>query len=245
VDEEVRRLPEAYRLPVILCCLKGHTREEAARLLGWTEGSVKARLERGRARLHARLLRHGLTLAALAAVELSRDAASATASPTLMGSTAKAATLFAAGQAPASSSVAALAEGVLKAMLLKKLKAGSWALLIAVALGVGATALSYRTAAAEPARTADPTLPADAADCPPQGGDPRRAADAPRPAAPDKDELEALRLDVEALRVSLQATRERLKALEDEVRAQKGRADGAAPAKPRPDPSFAPKPPRR
>src|SRR5262249_31457032 len=50
VDEEVRRLAEVYRLPVILCCLEGLSQEEAARQLGWTVGSVKGRLERGRAR---------------------------------------------------------------------------------------------------------------------------------------------------------------------------------------------------
>ncbi|HVS35980.1 MAG TPA: sigma-70 family RNA polymerase sigma factor [Gemmataceae bacterium] len=76
LDEEVQRLPEAYRLPVILCCLEGLSQEEVARRLGWTPGSVKGRLERGRARLHARLVRRGLTLgAALAAVEASRGAA--------------------------------------------------------------------------------------------------------------------------------------------------------------------------
>src|SRR5262249_13970485 len=62
LDEEIGRLPEAYRLPVILCALEGCTQEEAARRLGWTLGSVKGRLERGRQRLHARLARRGLTL---------------------------------------------------------------------------------------------------------------------------------------------------------------------------------------
>jgi RNA polymerase sigma factor (sigma-70 family) len=76
LDEEVQRLPEAYRLPVLLCCLEGRTQEEAARQLGWTAGSVKGRLERGRARLQARLARRGLLLsAALAAAEVSRGAA--------------------------------------------------------------------------------------------------------------------------------------------------------------------------
>src|SRR5262249_731039 len=48
LEEEVQRLPEAYRLPVVLCCLHGATQEEAARQLGCTPGSVKGRLERGR-----------------------------------------------------------------------------------------------------------------------------------------------------------------------------------------------------
>src|SRR5205807_2283959 len=73
LDEEVERLPECYRLPVLLCCLEGKTQEEAARQLGWTPGSVKGRLERGRARLHARLAKRGLTLsAALGAVTVSQ-----------------------------------------------------------------------------------------------------------------------------------------------------------------------------
>jgi RNA polymerase sigma factor (sigma-70 family) len=78
LDEEVQGLPLAYRLPVVLCCLEGRTQEEAARQLGWTAGSVKGRLERARARLHARLVRRGLTLgSALATVELLRGTTSA------------------------------------------------------------------------------------------------------------------------------------------------------------------------
>src|SRR5262245_43794279 len=64
VDEELQRLPPVNRLPLILCCLEGHSLEETARQLGWTTGSVKGRLERGRQRLHERLLRRGLTLSA-------------------------------------------------------------------------------------------------------------------------------------------------------------------------------------
>jgi RNA polymerase sigma factor (sigma-70 family) len=69
-DEEVQQLPEAYRLPLILCCLEGRSQEEAARQLGWSPGAVKGRLERGRAQLHQRLTRRGVSLsAALVAVE--------------------------------------------------------------------------------------------------------------------------------------------------------------------------------
>jgi RNA polymerase sigma factor (sigma-70 family) len=62
LDEEVGRLPEVYRLPIICCYLEGRTQDEAAALLGWTPGSVRGRLARGRARLHDRLARRGLTL---------------------------------------------------------------------------------------------------------------------------------------------------------------------------------------
>src|SRR5205807_3025307 len=50
VDEELARLPDRLRLPVLLCGVQGLTRDEAARRLGWTAGAVKGRLERGRRR---------------------------------------------------------------------------------------------------------------------------------------------------------------------------------------------------
>jgi RNA polymerase sigma factor (sigma-70 family) len=62
LDTEVARLPEVYRLPLLLCVLQGRTLEEAARQLGWSIGSLRGRLERGRARLQQRLGRRGLGL---------------------------------------------------------------------------------------------------------------------------------------------------------------------------------------
>ena len=60
IDEEIAALPDRFRLPVLLCCIQGLSREEAAKRLGWSEGSVKGRLERGRERLAARLAARGL-----------------------------------------------------------------------------------------------------------------------------------------------------------------------------------------
>ncbi|MFT3881648.1 MAG: sigma-70 family RNA polymerase sigma factor [Gemmatales bacterium] len=68
LDEELDRLPERYRLPVLLCCVEGHTRQSAAELLGWPAGTVAGRLGRARAILQKRLTARGVALAATAGV---------------------------------------------------------------------------------------------------------------------------------------------------------------------------------
>ncbi len=69
LDQELNRLPEKYRAPLVLCYLEGIAREEAARQLGCPLGTLKGRLERGKELLRLALERRGLSLSvALASV---------------------------------------------------------------------------------------------------------------------------------------------------------------------------------
>src|SRR5262249_22526338 len=60
--EEIDRLADKYRLPLMLCYYQGLTNEEAARRLGWPHGTVCGRLARARELLRSRLSRRGITL---------------------------------------------------------------------------------------------------------------------------------------------------------------------------------------
>jgi RNA polymerase sigma factor (sigma-70 family) len=162
LDEELGRLPEKYRVPLVLCELEGRTVREAARHLGWPQGTVAGRLSRARALLARRLTQRGLALPAGAlAAALAPGAAAACVPRPLVASTVRAAEAFAAGPAaPAgvSAEVAALTEGVLKAMLLSRLKLAP-AVLLAVTLT--ALGLGYRGAPPVAARPPRPDRPAD------------------------------------------------------------------------------------
>ena len=62
LDEEVRRLPEKFREPIVLCYLDGLTHDEAASRLRCPVGTVRSRLSTGRAKLRERLTRRGVAV---------------------------------------------------------------------------------------------------------------------------------------------------------------------------------------
>jgi RNA polymerase sigma-70 factor (ECF subfamily) len=138
LDEEVERLPQQYRLPIVFCCLEGETNEEVARRLGCSTGAVKMRLSRARDLLRNRLAQRGVVVSAIAFGTL-LESASAAVPEALMVSTLKAAEGFPAGSAAALTPAAALARGVLKDMFFAKIKLVAAAVLALAALGVGLT----------------------------------------------------------------------------------------------------------
>src|SRR5262245_35695043 len=147
LDEELGRLPDHYRGVLVLCDLEGMTRKEAARQLGIPEGSVASRLARARALLAKRLTQRGVVWSG-GSVVAALSAGSASAPAALVASTIKAASLLAAGKAAAtgvfSAKVAALTEGVVKAMFVTKLK-GVLTVVVVVAALAGAAGLIYQT----------------------------------------------------------------------------------------------------
>jgi C-terminal peptidase prc len=145
LDEELRCLPARYRAPLLLCYLEGKTSDQAARDLGWSLRTLERRLAQGRALLRQRLTRRGITLsAALLAPALSRGAA---VRALLTVRTIKAAVSFAAGASGAPAGAAAMAQGVLRGMLMTRLKIAAAVLLVLGTL-TGAGALVQHALAA-------------------------------------------------------------------------------------------------
>src|SRR5262245_61958593 len=135
LHDELNRLPEPLRAPLILCYLESRTLDEAARALGCGKGALRGKLERARQLLQSRLARRGIGPMAFVGVL----AVTTTASADLVVSTAQAASSVAAGGAATavvSAQVAALTEGV-NAVFASKVKIVAAMLLLVGALSAG------------------------------------------------------------------------------------------------------------
>jgi RNA polymerase sigma factor (sigma-70 family) len=154
-DAELNRLPEHYRLPVVLCFLEGRSKRDVARTLGWAEGTLSSRLQRARELLRGRLARRGLPLSAgLLPLALFEGSAGAAVPQVLLTSTIHAAWSGVGAVLPGPA--AALAEGVIQSMFVSKLKAMGAALVAVAALGGGAGLVAHSSGMGGSALAAPP-----------------------------------------------------------------------------------------
>src|SRR5439155_8752700 len=147
LDEELSRLPERYRLPIVLCDLEGNTRQQAARQLGWPEGTVAGQLARGRALLAKRLLRSARVVSGVA---LAEGAAQAALPAGLVH-----ATVQAAAHGALSANALTLAQGVMRTMFWRKMRS-RMAVLLLVSVLAGLGGLGLRALAAEDEQPSPP-----------------------------------------------------------------------------------------
>ncbi|MDB5306391.1 MAG: hypothetical protein JWO38_593 [Gemmataceae bacterium] len=178
LDRELAALPDVYRSAVVLCDLEGLARREAAHRLGWSEGTLSGRLFRARALLARRLEKYGLAVPGGVVGAVAAQSAAAGVPAGLAESTVRIGVLVAAGgmAGAAPAPVAALTEGVMKAMLLTKLKGMTAALMVGCAVLVTAAAGWQANAAGQPDRP---------------GGE-RAGAPGTRPPKSDKDRIAEL-----------------------------------------------------
>jgi RNA polymerase sigma factor (sigma-70 family) len=158
LDQELGRLAQKYRDPLVLVYLEGKTTEETAHLLGCPKGTVLSRLARGRDRLRDRLVRRGVALSVWTMVMVLVEKAAPTALPAMLGEeTIKAAVLTAAGPAASGAipaTVAELAKGELRSMLLSKWKVVA-AVVLALSLAAAVMVVGARQALADKPAAAD------------------------------------------------------------------------------------------
>ncbi len=181
LHEELQRLPEKFRTPLLMCYWEGKTRDEAAEQLSTTVDAFKKRLERARRLLGSRLTNRGFvpSTGCFTTLFLSDDRALAVSSD-LIAKISQAAVTFAVGnKATIALPVAALAEGVIRTMNQTK-----WATVILSLAFIGAlgSGIGYQVV-----QSKQPDGPAVAA----------AAAEQQRLQQPDKDKPNGVKADNE------------------------------------------------
>jgi RNA polymerase sigma factor (sigma-70 family) len=154
LHEEIDRLPERYRVPIVICELEGHTYEEAAQHLGCPVGTIKSRLARGRERLRERLTRRGLApRAGLLAAAHPTGPPHAAMPAHWVDSTIRAAMALAAREVVPAGAVTAtvqvLTEEVQRIMAMNKMRLVTFALLAGGIVAAGATLVARQRAGAQ------------------------------------------------------------------------------------------------
>ncbi len=133
LHDEVARLPDRYRVPVLLCFFEGLTHQIAAERLGVPIGTLAARIARAKDRLRRRLSARGFGMSSGMLV-VALTSGSATPMPTFVAATTQAAGLFAVGGSPGvSETVLELAKGANRTMMNAKLR---WGVSVSALFGI-------------------------------------------------------------------------------------------------------------
>jgi HlyD family secretion protein len=199
IHEEVNRLPEKYRAPVVLCDLEGRTHQEAARFLGWPIGTVKSRQSQGRGLIRDRLVRRGLGLAVAGTVVASLRQTAVAAMPKKVSRSAVNAAMQQSARLLTGFEVSAralsLTHGVLQAMLWIRLR---FLTVVIVAVGIGSGGAGVYVLGSQDAAPKDkqsvPKQPADSNAPTPPLRDPNQATEKPAAEMPRRPTLREQRL---------------------------------------------------
>jgi RNA polymerase sigma factor (sigma-70 family) len=163
LDQEIARLPDKYRNPLVLCYFEGKSHARAARELGWPTRSLSNRLTRARELLRHQLVRRGVALSGAALAGALGECSAAAPLPALLTlTTVRAATMVAGGQAGAGCGLSTRAVALADAALSETFAFKSKLLVLLVALGLTGLALAgavfARETATEAATDAAPVI---------------------------------------------------------------------------------------
>jgi len=195
LDEEINRLPGRYRAPVVLCCLEGKTRDEAAHCLGVPLVRVKHLLEEGRKRLSQRLARRGLSFSLALATATLPGTVSAI-PPANVLTLGRLAAIVAGGAGGAQAvrpEVATLFHQGARVMFLSQLRIALAVVSTACLVAAGAAGVAYRSVARAEGGKPPGAAARSESPAPGVGLEPKEADPEDTPAAKRKKALEELK----------------------------------------------------
>ncbi len=163
LNEEMARLPDKYRRPLVLCYLEGKTHEQAAREMAWPKSSVSGRLKRGCELLRQRLSRRGIVLSAGALALLLADQSARAVPALLILETVRMAAQTLAGKATAVTAFVGMVGGVIKAVIATRTGA---LLAILLTLGLAVAGVGVLASQQEEPKPAPPPPAAQPAEQP-------------------------------------------------------------------------------